>query len=349
MLTIYKKVLSVIICVIMTLSSTLGTSKPVMDKKVFDVTLDEQTQEVCEIIKDNSYLDVEKIVTNLPDVSDSARLIGKIFNINTVEFREQMYELRDKYYRENDYVKWFICYFIGAYVSVFEKCEISLVPKNDEFEFLVVVYYGDGTTEEFNSGIFYNPETGLFHGNSDKGMANIGYEFNIKEMIVYATFNSWMRDFGFCFGYDAFCYFTPFFDYRTRRFKFDYADKEWMIQVWKGQYVITNGAEVGVYNREKGSDGTYYNCAGDEDCLKMSFDLYHGDDLILSRSEQSHWWINGFKMTNDKLYLPHELNIRFSIEMKDEEMLKAFCESVDNNIYDDVSYTVDGLTVNLIW
>ena len=38
-----------------------------------------------------------------------------------------------------------------------------------------------------------------------------------------------------------------------------------------------------------------------------------------------------------------------AIEMKDEEMLKAFCDAVDNHYRKDMKYTVDGLTVNVVW
>ena len=349
MITLYKKLISVLISLITLVSPAINFNAPVAKKQVFDVTVDEQTHAILEIIKENSLLDIEKIITNLPETSEPARLIGRVLNLNTTEFREQMYELRDKYHREGDDVKWFMCYFIGAYMSVFEKCEIKLEPRGNEYEFVLYIYYGDGSVERLPSGTLYNYETGIVHGTSDKGMTDIGYEFDMNEMLVYATFNCWMRNFGFCFGYDAFCYFTPFFDYRTRRFKFEYADKEWMIQVWKGKYLVSNGAEVGVYNREIGSKGTYYNSVNDDECLKMGFELFHGDDLIVKRDEQTHWWVNGFKLSKDEIYLPNELNINFNIEMKDEEMLKAFCDAVDSNIYGDVTYTVDGLNVNLIW
>jgi len=351
MITIYKKVLSVFIAVIMSISSSISANVPATDKKVFDISVDEQTHAILEIIKENSYLDIEGMITNLPDANEPARMIGKTLNLDTTMFREKMYELRDKYNSENDQVKAFMCYFIGAYMSVFEKCEVKLEPRGNEYEFILYIYYSDGTIERLASGTIYNPETGLVHGTSDKGLTDLGFEFDMNEMVVYATFNCWMRNFGFCFGYDAFCYLTPFFDYRTRRFKFDYDGKEWMIQVWKGKYIVANGAEVGVYNREPGSqkDITYYNCASDEDCLKMSFNLYHDDTLFLSRSAEKHWWVNGFKLCSDEIYLPNELTIDFNIEMKDIEMLKAFTESIDNNFYGDVTYTTNGLTVSVHW
>ncbi len=105
---------------------------------------------------------------------------------------------------------------------------------------------------------------------------------------------------------------------------------------------------IGLYNREKGSFGTFYNAANDEEMIKMSLEIYHGDELILKQSEQPHWWINGFKLSKD-LYAARDLTLKSTLEMKDEEMLKAFCEGIDNNIHRDISYTVDGLKVSIVW
>jgi len=185
-------------------------------------------------------------------------------------------------------------------------------------------------------------------GKDGGSILGIGFEFSYEELLLYAQTNVWMRDFGFTVLYDLFCYTTPFFFYNTRRIKFDYNGLEWMVQIWKGNYLVSNGAEVGIYNRQPGSFGTYYDCANDEQMLNMSMKLYHGDDLILERPEQLHWWITGFKIS-DTLYPARHLTLDFTIEMPDEEMLAAFCEAVDNHYRNDMTYTVDGLKVNVIW
>ena len=41
--------------------------------------------------------------------------------------------------------------------------------------------------------------------------------------------------------------------------------------------------------------------------------------------------------------------MKFSIVMTDEDMLNAFCKAIDNHYRHDITYTVDGLTVNVIW
>ena len=121
-----------------------------------------------------------------------------------------------------------------------------------------------------------------------------------------------------------------------------------MVQIWKGNYFISNGAEIGIYSRDESSFGTYYDCATDEQMMKMSMELYHGDDLIFSRPGQLHWWLTGFKISYN-LYPADSMTLKFSVEMKDKEMLDAFCNAVDKHYMRDMTYTVDGLTVNVVW
>ena len=168
-------------------------------------------------------------------------------------------------------------------------------------------------------------------------------------MLVYATINGWMRSYGFTIIYDILVAMTPLlWNYDTRRFKFDYDGLEWMIQIWKGSYLITNGGEVGLYNRAPGSKGTYYDCATDDQLLEMTLQIYHGEDLLVDLGPQMHWWINGFHMS-DRMYVPESLTMHFSLVMPDEDMLNAFCKAMDEHYKKDVSYTVDGLTVSVVW
>ena len=346
-----QNVIAILLSVVTAFGGLFGSGRAMMKPFVFDVTLDAATEEICTEIKDYCGLDLEKLVTNLPDLNEPVRLVNRVFSLDTAAFRKKMNGMRDEAYAQGNRSQGLLYYFLGAYLSGFEKCDITLEPSSSfpgEYEFVLNVLYTDGETEQIWSGAFYDPQTGEVHGRSDQGLATMGFNFNLPQMLVYATVNCWMRDFGFCFGYDLFCYATPFFKYQTRRFKFDYQGKEWMIQVWKGRYILANGAEIGLYNRDKGQVGTYYDCAGDDELLNMSFSLYHGDELLFSRAEQKHWWANGFKLMR-RPYEANDLTLAFTIEMKDEEMLQAFCSALERNLWHDVTYSTDGLTVSVVW
>lgn len=355
---IIKKLVAMTMFLILLPSAITGASIPVISPQRFDISIDSTTKEILDTIKAESDFDIESVVTNLPDLTVPSNIAKNVLHLDTASFSERLIEKADEFSAEGNGAS--IVYFmLGQYLRVFKKCDITFEQVTDErepvieeligeYEFVLNVTFDDGSTERFYTGAFYNPETKEFHGEDDKGICTIGFNFDIEDMVVYATVNSWMRSFGFCVEYDLFCYTTPIFFYNTRRFKFDYDGREWMIQAWKGNYLISNGAEVGLYNREAGSIGSFYNCANDDEMLEMTMELYHGDELILERGPQNHWWINGFRLSRE-LYPAKELTLKTSIVMKDEEMVRAFTGAIDKNAFKDVEYKVDGLTVTFTW
>ena len=330
----------------------LLTGQALLPDRNFNVQIDPLIDNYCAYIAANSDLDVKRILTNLPDTSMPAELTVKVFGINTTEMRAEMYHKRDELWGQGKYVQAMIYYFLGAYFSIMDHCDVTAVPTDEENVNEVVLYltYRDGEQEILHPGIFINDETGECYNRDGKGMVESGFNCSIYDLLVYAPIHAWMRDFGFCIWYDLMCYVSPdwMWNYTTRRFKFNYDDREWMIQIWKGSYLITNGGEIGIYNRDKSKAGSFYNCVGDEDMLEMSMTVLHGDEVLVDLPAARHWWINGFKMGHVR-YKPSSLTMRATIVMRDEDMRDAFCKAIDRNYRRDVKYTTDGLTVYLIW
>ena len=321
-------------------------------KEHFNVTVDALIEEISDYALERSGFDLNEVMHRLPNISKPAELIVNTFNIDTTALREEIFAIRDELNASGDGSTAAIYHFLGVYMSVIEKCEIYTVPVegNPElYEILLRFTFKDGTQNVTNVGIYINTVTGECSNMNNTGMGGMGFNFNIAEMTMYATVGCWMRNFGFCLFYDIVAGSMPwFFNYNTRRFKFEYDGLEWMIQMWKGNYVITNGGEVGLYSRTADKWGSFYNCATDEQMLDMSMQICAGDKVLVNKPLQKHWWINGFNLSG-RMYLPATLTLKASIVMPDEEMLNAFCESIDNHYRKDVSYTVDGLTVNIVW
>lgn len=317
----------------------------------FEVEFDDLVGNACNTIYNDCGLDIVALLSSIPDFTKPAQIAAKVFDINTDTIREEMYDKRDEAIANNDETMYYVYYFLGAYLAIIEKCTIYSVPTDDPdvYEVEALIQFKDGTTDSLDTDIYINIVTGECTNNDGSGLAGTGFNYNLQESLVYATLNSWMREFGFCVFYDiAANSFPLLWHYVTRRFTFEYDGLEWMIQIWKGNYLITNGAEVGVYNREPGSFGTYYDCATNDQLMEMSLQVYNGDELLVNQDPQMHWWINGFQM-GKRRYSPNKLTMKFSIVMPDEEMLNAFCESMDNHYRHDVSYEVDGLKVNVVW
>ncbi len=326
------------------------TGRGLTKQEHFNFTADSLLTEICNGVAEESGFDILMMVSRFPETKQYAEFVTETFRIDTTALRNKFYELRYEQDAQGNWVMASVYYFIGMYFSVIEECHAYCVPlENDNcYEIYLKIILKDGSEEKIGTGVAINTETCEVYGKDGGGIVATGYNFSYSELLLYAQVNVWMRDFGFTFLYDLFCYTTPFFFYNTRRIKFDYDGMEWMVQIWKGNYLVSNGAEVGIYTREPGSFGTYYNCANDEQMANMSMKLYHGDDLLFERPEQEHWWITGFQIS-DVLYPAKTLTLDFTIEMKDEEMLNAFCEAVENHYRHDMAYTVDGLTVNVVW
>lgn len=329
------------------------TGRGLIEQEHFNFTTDEMLTEICNYMAEETGLDLLMMLSRLPESNQLSVFVNETLKIDTTVLRKAFNDKRNEFDAQGNTTAAMVMYFLSVYFGTIDKCEAYCVPIEEEmgagyYEIYLRLDLRDGTQEIVSTGVVLDTVNNLVTGKDDKGILAIGFNFSYSELLLYSQINVWMRDFGFTFLYDLFSYTTPFFFYNTRRIKFDYDGLEWMIQVWKGNYLVSNGAEVGIYTREPGSFGTYYNCANNEQMMNMSMELYHGDELLMSRPKQLHWWLTGFKIT-DTLYPAKSQTLKFSIEMKDEEMLNAFCNAVENHYRGDMKYTVDGLTVNVVW
>jgi hypothetical protein len=171
------------------------------------------------------------------------------------------------------------------------------------------------------------------------------------------------RSFGYAYGYDAAALLMdaiidcePIF--------FDYNGKTWMIELWKGQYGLETGCEIGVYNRTIGStsfvygilDATvgqrtgdadpshnlFFDCASDSERLLMSSTLYRNGQKVFSRGPEKHWWLTGFKW--GLLSEPEDLTMDVSIECLDGVMTTALVNALTGMGYQNLQ--INGTTVS---
>ena len=308
----------------------------------FNVVLDDKLDALCSSVARASGLDAALIMKSMPEFNGLAVKVSEKYHINVPELQKKLNELSEKYAKEGNSALSLIFRAAAVYFGIIDEAYLYCVPVKDledTYEIYCRVTYRDGRTEELPSGTYYNIKTQMLYGKDDNGMVGIGYDFDVGKAMVITPVHVWMRNFG---------YITPLFNYQTARIKFNYAGSEWMIQLWKGRYVITNGAEIGIYKREPGSKGTFYNCVGDEDMLLMSLDLFHGDDLLVHRDPMYHWWLTGFTVSKT-VYLPQSLTLTGSITFKDAEMTRVFCEGIENRNFHDISYQKNGITVTFEW
>ncbi len=147
--------------------------------------------------------------------------------------------------------------------------------------------------------------------------------------------NCWQRNFGFNEGYDS---MAPLgmMNYDTARVKFEYDNKEWLIQMWKGQYGYAFvGGEVGVYTRKVGAGGTHYNCAKQEDWLNMEMAFVWDKgrtgnyQTIFTRDYTQYWWCTGFVPGLETGAPRDQFRLITHITFKSTEMAELFCKEFE--------------------
>lgn len=302
--------------------------------------------ELCNYMRDNSGLDMIALCENFPLNTDNLEFFYSITNTDTAELRNVIHTARRKCDDTHRATLSTILYFFENYLSIIESIDVYTVPAGDDGTVQVALTLTrlDGSTETMYADIFFSPD-GLAYGADGHGVLGLGFECSVYDLLIYATKDCWMQDFGFCLFYDIFCYATPFFNYMTRRFKFDYDGKEWMVQIWKGNYVSANGSEVGIYCRDKGKFGSYYDCY--DGVMNMTLGLSYKDETIYELNGE-HWWLNGFKLSKT-LYKPSEMKMSFSIELLSDEMANALANSINRHYRHDVSCEVNGNIVSAVW
>lgn len=134
----------------------------------------------------------------------------------------------------------------------------------------------------------------------NQDLEDAGFAYDLKNDLFYSVMDCWQREMGYCRLYDeSSADFNMIM--HCEPVCFSYGGKRWMIELWKGQYGITTGAEIGIYNtasediHTKQFTGTYYDCAADEERLDMSFVLRKNGKVLFRRSG-IHWWLTGFKL-----------------------------------------------------
>jgi len=179
-----------------------------------------------------------------------------------------------------------------------------------------------------------------------------GYAYDELQDIFYSTMDAWQRKMGYCRLYDeAAAPMGMIID--CEPIYFDYEGKRWLIELWKGQYDLTTGAEIGIYTTEDPDidipevfTGTFFQCAKDEDHLEMAYYLKKNGRKLFRR-EDKHWWLTGFKL--GEFSEPSELIMYLTITLKNEEMRDAFIGGLNNAGYSEGEILVSGNTVGMIF
>jgi UDP-2,3-diacylglucosamine pyrophosphatase LpxH len=187
-----------------------------------------------------------------------------------------------------------------------------------------------------------------------------GFLYDPDQDIIYSRMYPLQRQLGYAYAYDA-AALTMSAVLDCEPIFFDYGGRTWMIELWKGQYGLETGCEIGVYYRSIGSssplyrflDATvgrrphdpapshnlFFDCVDDPDRLLLSSVLYRGGQRLFSRGPEKHWWLTGFKW--GVLSRPEDLTMDVSITCLSAEMREALVEALEIMGYDELTVSAD--------
>lgn len=170
-----------------------------------------------------------------------------------------------------------------------------------------------------------------------EGRQILSYQYSYVDDYYYTNDKeAWQYNFGFGKIYD---YAAPYFllEYDYIRIFFTYAGKDWMLQMWKGQYgMLFYGGEIGIYTRthddDRNPEWTFYHCPDESNWLMMEMTLYHenlkGEYVReFTREYDKYWWCTGFKNGHLRQQEPaDELRLEGRITFKDAEMARLVAD-----------------------
>lgn len=133
-----------------------------------------------------------------------------------------------------------------------------------------------------------------------------GFRYEPEQDIIVSRLDPYQRYAGYNWLYDAASAGLHMI-IDCEPFYFEYGGHAWMIELWKGQYGLETGGEIGLY-RDRRPVGQHralprtrhYDCPPNDFGLPlMSFTLHmhgrDGDRLLLRRGPERHWWLTGFR------------------------------------------------------
>ncbi|MCR5150730.1 MAG: DUF4474 domain-containing protein [Clostridiales bacterium] len=175
------------------------------------------------------------------------------------------------------------------------------------------------------------------------GRQVLGYKYSPDGYYYTDDKECWQANAGYNLTYDTLAGLGAMY-IDSVRIRFTYGNKDWMVQLWKGQYgYLFVGAEIGLYTAPKGTYNAndkgsvnHYNCAGKEDWLNMQLDCYWAKNndghyvKQFTRPYDKYWWATGFvKGQLTKYSAPRtELKTRNRITFKSTEMANIFVKGL---------------------
>ena len=196
---------------------------------------------------------------------------------------------------------------------------------------------------------YYDADIDAVFAEFQEAIEAAGYAYDEEQNVFYSVKDAWQREMGYCRLYDeAAAPLGMIIDCEPIYFEYD--NRRWLIEFWKGQYDLTTGCEIGIYytdHEDVHTDiftGPIYRAVTDDEMIYMQYNLYKKDKLLFHRSGV-HWWLTGFLL--GEFSEPEELTMEIGITLLNYEMLRAFILGLRKAGYKEDEIRVKNKTIYL--
>ncbi len=176
-----------------------------------------------------------------------------------------------------------------------------------------------------------------------------GFQYDMNQDIFFSKRDAWQRDMGYGKIYDENAINTNMV-IDCEPIYFTCNNRSYMLEIWKGQYGLSTGAEIGLYVADEidleHPQELFYRCITDEEMLHMSFVLRKKGHVLMLRDEV-HWWLTGFLL--GEFSRTDELEMDVTLGFKDTYMRNAFYFAMIKAGYARNSIYVNGLKVSFCY
>lgn len=162
----------------------------------------------------------------------------------------------------------------------------------------------------------------------------LGYCYDMTQDVFTSTLDAWQKTFGYTSVFDK---SAPFFNmiFDCQPIYFNYKGKTWLIELWKGQYGINTGSEIGVYHADtilspNARKTAFFSAAEESEYLEMTTELFYKGELIAQMC-CPHWWQTIFSIGH--FCQPEDLTMNIVIRFPDLEMRNAFVDALASSGY----------------
>ena len=333
-------------------------SRPVIgDLPRAEVTWDPIFEEAWDKIEAANGFDMKAVSNMMPDFFFLNRWKATAFRFAYKPLSDRWLDKSLYYHELDDTIRKTIYRVAGATIMMPTKLHFDALKDEkdpNDYQFVGVFTYKDGTEVSLKTGVFYNRKTGRLGG--DKGMGGLGLNYMVNENVMVTTNDIFLRKLGYMKLYDdSFLKTSNMANIDTVRMTFEYNDEDYLLQLWKGRYLNLSGGEVGMYKKPDKRLIGFYDTLEDDERIGMSFKLTNKNTnkAIIDHPLKSLWWACGFANVPKPL-TGKDLKLESTIAPGDNDLLDAIKTELDKEVEKGIlTYTTlntkMGKAVRVVW